>query len=216
VHDNLLRKITRYILAVPILVVSWVVLVRIIRYFIKFPMPQVMAPVIDNPLRRRFQPPDEIAWQSGIQPGMRVLEVGPGSGAYTLSAALRAGDAGQVVAVDIEPRIVRRLKDRLREECVSNAAGLVADVHALPFDTGTFNAVYMVTVIGEIPEPVEAMREFRRALAPDGTLAFSEFLPDPDYPTQRSLRRKAARAGFKPCYRAGSWFAYTLVFELGG
>jgi hypothetical protein len=44
-------------------------------------------------------------------------------------------------------------------------------------------------------------------------LAFSEFFPDPAYPSLRSLLRKADRAGFIPSYQTGSWFAYTQVFE---
>jgi ubiquinone/menaquinone biosynthesis C-methylase UbiE len=125
------------------------------------------------------------------------------------------GDSGQVVAVDIEPKMLMRLKARLREDGETNVDGLIADVHALPFNANTFVAVYMVTVIGEIPEPAGAMREFHRLLSSGGTLAFSELFIDPDYPTRKSLTRKAARAGFKPCYQAGNWFAYTLVFQKG-
>lgn len=210
-----MRKYTKLVVSIPLVVLGWLALVRVVRYFVKFPMPQFMAPVIDNPLRRRIQPPEEIAWQSGIEPGMRVLEVGPGSGRYTLSAARLAGDTGRVVAVDIEPKMFQRLKARIAQENASNVDGLIADVHALPFTEHTFDAAYMVTVIGEIPEPAGAMREFHRMLSSGGTLAFSELFIDPDYPTRRSLTRKAARAGFKPCYQAGNWFAYTMVFQKG-
>ncbi len=208
-----LRKISRVLLAVPLVVVGWLTLVRVVRYFVKFPMPQFIAPLIDNPFRRRFQPPQEMAWRHGIEPGMRVLEIGPGNGRYTLSTAQQVGVDGHVVAVDIEPKMIQRLNERLKQENAGSVDGLVADVDALPFQSGTFDAVYLITVIGEIPGPMQAMEEFHRALSPDGTLAFSEFFPDPDYPTRGGLVRKAARAGFKPSYRAGSWFAYTQVFE---
>lgn len=210
-----MRKIVSYLMAIPLMVLAWLAIVRVIRYFVKFPMPQFMAPFIDNSFRRRFQPPEELAWRHGLEDGMRALEVGPGSGRYTLSAARCVGRSGRVVAVDIEPKMIQRLKERLQGEGVTNVDGLVADVSALPFQGGTFDAVYMITVIGEILEPLRAMEEFHRTTTPDGTLAFSEFFPDPDYPTQRSLTRKAAKEGFKPCYRLGSWFAYTLVFEKG-
>lgn len=59
--------------------------VRIIRYFYKFPMPQFLANLIDNPFRRRIQPPNEMPIRHGITPGMTVLEVGPGNGRYTIS-----------------------------------------------------------------------------------------------------------------------------------
>lgn len=209
-----MRNFFKLLLKILLVVLGWLVLVRVVRYFYKFPMPQFMAPLIDNPFRRKFQPPDEMPWRHGIEPGMRVLEVGPGSGRYTLSTAHAVGDHGYVVAVDIEPKMIQRLGNRLRVGGVNNVGGLLAYVHALPFRSGTFDAAYMITVIGEIPEPVQAMQEFQRVLSPEGTLAFSEFFPDPDYPTRSRLVRKAARAGFKPLYLAGSWFAYTQVFEI--
>ena len=89
----------------------------------------------------------------------------------------------------------------------------VADVYALPFDDGEFDLIYMIAVIGEIPEPQRAMREFWRVLSPAGTLVFSELLMDPDYPLPRSLIRQAAGAGFRLRKRLGNFFYYTLIFE---
>jgi hypothetical protein len=61
-------------------------LIRIIRHIYKFPMPQFLANLIDNPLRRAIQPPDATAVRHGIEPGMMVLEVGPGNGRYTVAS----------------------------------------------------------------------------------------------------------------------------------
>jgi ubiquinone/menaquinone biosynthesis C-methylase UbiE len=57
------------------------------------------------------------------------------------------------------------------------------------------------------------MREFYRVLKPSGTLAFSELLPDPDYPLVKSLVRMAAQANFRLKRKLGNFFAYTLLFE---
>jgi ubiquinone/menaquinone biosynthesis C-methylase UbiE len=81
------------------------------------------------------------------------------------------------------------------------------------FDDESFDAAYLITVIGQIPDPDQAMREFHRVLKPGGTLAFSELLMDPDYPLARTLIRKASATGFRLRERAGSMFAYTLVSE---
>ena len=58
-------------------------LIRIIRHFHPFPIPEFAANIIDNPLRRRLQPPEQTALRHGVRPGMRMLDVGPGNGAYT-------------------------------------------------------------------------------------------------------------------------------------
>jgi ubiquinone/menaquinone biosynthesis C-methylase UbiE len=96
---------------------------------------------------------------------------------------------------------------------VGNIEARVADVYDLPFDDESFDAIYMIAVIGEIPEPDRAMKEFYRVLSPMGTLAFSELLVDPDYPLPRTLIRMANLAGFRPREKLGNFFHYTLVFE---
>jgi ubiquinone/menaquinone biosynthesis C-methylase UbiE len=68
-------------------------------------MPEFLANLIDNPLRRMIQPPTEMPVRHAIDPGMTVLEVGPGNGRYTLETAWRVGMAGKVITVDIEPKV---------------------------------------------------------------------------------------------------------------
>ena len=144
---------------------------------------------------------------------MTVLEVGPGSGTYTMGAARRIGEQGKLVTVDIEPKMVERVKQRAEAEGVENIEARVADVYELPFDDGAFDVVYMIAVIGEIPEPVRAMQEFHRVLSPSGTLVFSELLQDPDYPLASSVTQMAALAGFRLRRKIGGFFYYTLQFE---
>lgn len=186
--------------------------VRIVRHFYKFPMPSFLASLIDNPLRRRIQPPDRMALRHHIEPGMTVLEIGPGNGTYTLATARRVGDHGKVVALDIEPKMVERVIRRAQAEGVTNIEAWVADVYQLPFEDGIFDAVYMIAVIGEIPHIERALMELKRVLSPSGTLAFSELLPDPDYPLAETLIRKVTSSGFSLMNKLGNVFSYTLVF----
>ena len=211
--DSLMQLLAYVLLGIPALVVIWLALVRLVRHFYKFPMPEFMAPLIDNPLRRRFQPPDQMPIRHGIEPGMTVLEVGPGNGRYTLAAARRVGAQGRVVAVDIEPKMIDRLNRRVREQQATNVEGRLGNVYALPFEDSFFDAVYMIAVIGEIPDPSRAMREFHRVLVPDGVLAFSELFPDPDYPSAGKLIHLAESAGFRLRKTVGNWWSYTVVFE---
>lgn len=187
--------------------------IRIIRHFYKFPIPEFLANMIDNPLRRQIQPPDDMPPRHHIEPGMTVLEVGPGNGRYTVATARRVGNTGKVIAIDIEPKMIERVSHRAQLAGVTNLEAKTANVYALPFDDGTFDAIYMITVIGEIPELLRALEEFYRVLKPSGTLAFSEVLLDPDYPLAQTLIHKAGAAKFRLKNRQGSFFAYTLVFE---
>jgi ubiquinone/menaquinone biosynthesis C-methylase UbiE len=207
------RVLIRLVIGLPILVTVLHTIIRIVRHFYKFPMPQFMANLIDNPFRRKIQPPDETPTRHGIEPGMTVLEVGPGNGTYTVATARRVGDSGKVVTIDIEPKMIERVTRRAQAKGVDNIEARVANVYDLPFDDSAFDAIYMIAVIGEIPEPDRAMVEFHRVLSPSGTLAFSEFLWDPDYPPAKTLAQKAAAAGFRLKKKVGNVFYYTLIFE---
>jgi ubiquinone/menaquinone biosynthesis C-methylase UbiE len=207
-----LRMLVYAVIGLPLLLLGLHTVVRIVRHFHKFPMPEFAANIIDNPLRRRIQPPDEMPIRQGIEPGMMVLEVGPGNGTYTVATARRVGESGKVITVDIEPKMIERVNRRAQAEGVGNIEARVADVFDLPFEDGYFDLVYTIAVIGEIPTPERAMREFHRVLSPQGTLSFSELLLDPDYPRAVTLERMARSAGFQLKSRIGSFAYYTLVF----
>jgi ubiquinone/menaquinone biosynthesis C-methylase UbiE len=207
------RRLAWVLLALPLVLLVLHTIVRIVRHFYKFPIPEFMADLIDHPLRRKFQPPYETAVRHSLEPGMTVLEVGPGSGTYTLGAAQRVGEQGRLVTVDIEPKMIERVARRAEAEGIENIEARVANVYDLPFEDGTFDVVYMIAVIGEIPEPLRAMREFHRVLSPSGTLVFSELVVDPDYPLASTIVRMAAAAGFRLREKIGTWFYYTLRFE---
>jgi ubiquinone/menaquinone biosynthesis C-methylase UbiE len=157
----------------------------------KFPIPEAFADLIDSPLRRRIQPPMETAVRHSIEPGMRVLDIGPGNGTCTLAAAQRVGPKGQVVAIDIEPEMVERVRRRIEAEGIENLEARVADVYDLRFEDGYFDVATMIAVIGEIPEPQRAMQKISRVLAPEGIMALSELVLDPDYTLVSTLIRWA-------------------------
>jgi len=196
-----------------VLAIIWHTIVRVVRYFYKFPMPHQFANVIDNPMRRRIQPPGMMPMRHGIEPGMKVLEVGPGNGTYTVETASWVGDDGSVVAIDIEARAIERVETRTLAEGFDNIQARIADVINLPFEDGSFDAVYMMSVIGELPSPQLALMEFYRVLKPGGLIAFSEILLDPDYPLTRTIIALATEAGFRLKTQEGNFFSYTLVFE---
>lgn len=209
----ILQDVMRILLWLLIFFISFQIVLRLVRRIYKFPIPHFLTNLIDNPIRRRIQPPESTPTRHGIRTGMSVLEVGPGNGTYTLAASQAVGDAGRVVAIDIEPRIIEKLKQRVELEGAGNIEVRIADVHKLPFPEASFDVIYMITVIGEIPAPGEAMHEFHRVLRHGGTLAFSEFLPDPDYSLPRTLTDLAGGAGFHLRSRLGKLFYYTLLFE---
>ena len=137
---------------------------------------------------------------------MRVLDVGPGNGTYTLAAAKQVGAEGQVIAIDIESKMIARLNQRVNQEKAISIFGCVADAYQLPFDDQSFDLVTLITVIGEIPTPERAIREFERILSSQGRLVFSELLFDPDYPRAAKLLQLAQGEGFRLNRKVGNFF----------
>jgi ubiquinone/menaquinone biosynthesis C-methylase UbiE len=122
-------------------------------------------------------------------------------------AARRVRPSGCLHAIAIEWRMIARVQHRARAagERAPNIAARVASVYELPYPDDFFDVIYMITVTGEIPDPMRALREFRRVLKLAGTLAVSEIPVDPDYPWASTVTRWAAaslalapRAGFGP------------------
>jgi ubiquinone/menaquinone biosynthesis C-methylase UbiE len=70
------------------------------------------------------------------------------------------------------------------------------------------DAVVLTTVLGEIPDPVAALREIARVLKPSGRLVVGELFGDPHFTTQSALRRQSAEAGLSWQEHSGNWFGY--------
>ena len=62
-------KLILALLALPVVFIVLHTIARIVSHFYKFPIPEFLADLIDHPLRRRFQPPYEMAVRHGLNQG---------------------------------------------------------------------------------------------------------------------------------------------------
>ncbi len=105
----------------------------------------------------------------------RVLEVAAGTGLVT--PALAAG-AGEVVATDYSPEMVSALERRVRDAKVTNVRCGQADLYALRFDDGTFDAVVAANVLHLVPDLPGALAALRRVVKPGGRIVVPTFCHD--------------------------------------
>jgi SAM-dependent methyltransferase len=191
-------------------------LIRLIRKLVHFPAPAFLGFFLDSDYRRRLQPPGDIIKGAGIQPGMRVLEIGCGSGGYTTFVARTVGPQGQVEALDIQPAMLAQVKQKLQRpeyQDITNINLHQASAYQLPFGEGELDLVYLITVLPEIPNQARALAEIKRVLKPGGVLAVSELLLDPDYPLRSTTIRRGQQAGFEPLGVSGNFWTYTVRFS---
>jgi ubiquinone/menaquinone biosynthesis C-methylase UbiE len=110
-----------------------------------------LAGVLETPGRRLLAGPARVLAAFGIGRGQRVLEIGPGTGFYSLEAARRVGPSGKLICLDIQEEMLQETRRRLA------AAGLTAlfvraDARRLPLRSAALDHVVLITVLGEIPE----------------------------------------------------------------
>jgi ubiquinone/menaquinone biosynthesis C-methylase UbiE len=141
------------------------------------------------------------------EPGERVLEIGPGVGYYTLDMAEWVG-GGSVEVFDLQQEFLDHVMRRAGERGLRNVVPTQGDATGLPYEDASMDAVVLTAVLGEIPEPVAALREINRVLKPTGRLVVGELFGDPHFTTLNSLRRQSAEAGLAFEERSGNWFGY--------
>ena len=142
----------------------------------------------------------------------RILEIGPGTGYYSIPVAQKL-TGGTLAVFDIQQEMLDHVTRAAEELRISNVEPTLGDAQALPYEDGSFDAAYLVTVLGEIPDQEAALRELARVLRPGGRLVVGELFGDPHMVTQGKLRERAERHGFSFERRLGTPLAYFARFE---
>lgn len=132
--------------------------------------------LLASPLRRLLHDPARIL-APYVREGMTVLEPGPGMGFFTLELARRVGASGRVVAVDIQPQMVDRLRRRAAK------ADLLARVDVRLAQSGSMGLAdltaavdfaFAFAVAHEMPSAEAFFTEVFHALKPGASLLLVE------------------------------------------
>jgi ubiquinone/menaquinone biosynthesis C-methylase UbiE len=147
------------------------------------------------------------------QPGERILEIGPGTGYYTLDLAEWVAPEGTVEIFDLQLQFLDHTIERATEVGLTNVVPTQGDATSLPYDDGSVDAVVLTAVLGEIPDRPAAMLEIERVLRPGGRLVVGELFGDPHFTTLGALGRLGEAAGLLMVGRSGPPFGYFARLE---
>jgi ubiquinone/menaquinone biosynthesis C-methylase UbiE len=133
---------------------------------------RVIGVAMESRFRYRFFGPMQILRGADIHPGQTVLEVGCGTGFFTLSAAQFIGDQGCLVAMDVLPASIEIVSKKVQTANLKNVRVVKGDAMNTMLDAESIDAVLL---FGVIPAPMlplnRLLPEMHRILKPGGTMA---------------------------------------------
>ena len=176
------------------------------------PFPSWLSPLLETPAMEAVAGNSRILDNLDLVPGMQVLDVGCGPGRVTVPAARRVGPGGEVVALDVQPSMLQKLKERADAYGLGNIRLVLSGIGQGALESNAFDRALLVTVLGEVPDREAALREMYAALKTGGVLSVSEVILDPHYQSRRTVRRLAEAVGFRPCRHYGNRLAFTKQF----
>ena len=175
------------------------------------PMPYFMRWILLVP--RGPHSPARLLRMLAPRRGERMLEIGPGVGVHALPVAAALGPDGVLDVLDTQQEMLDDLMRRAARRGLGNILPRRGDARRLPYPDATFDAAYLVSVLGEIPDAPLALRELRRVLKPAARLVVGEVLIDPDFISLPALLAMAGDAGFVLERQRGPRVAYGAVFR---
>jgi ubiquinone/menaquinone biosynthesis C-methylase UbiE len=102
-----------------------------------------------------------------LGPNFRVLELGPGPGYFSPEVARSLPD-GRLALVDVQEEMLEMAKERLEGKGFANVEYYKADAVSLPLESESFDVVFLVAVLGELPDRSSCLQEIRRVYVQKG------------------------------------------------
>ena len=131
-----------------------------------------LGAAMESRFRYRFFGPTKILQGADIHPGQIVLEVGCGTGFFTIPAAKLIGDQGCLLAMDVLPASVEMVAEKVQAANLENVRVVQGDALDTKLEAQSLDAVLL---FGVIPAPMfpldQLLPEMHRILKPEGALA---------------------------------------------
>ncbi len=147
---------------------------------------------LEDPERDAWQKPAQVIEKLALNPGESVSDLGAGSGYFTVLLARAVGPAGEVYAIDIEPKMLDHIQQRAREEKLTNIHTILADPHDPKLPQASVDMIFICDTLHHISERSTYYPLLARALKPGGRLVDIDFQKR-DLPIGPPLSMKIAK-----------------------
>ena len=175
------------------------------------PMSYKRAAHLLNPLRKFILSPSRLVNLLALNQSANVLELGCGPGYYSAKTA-RKIPGGKLTLVDIQQEMLDMAKERMESFGLSNINYIRADASRLPFEKDSFDVIFLVAMLGEVPDQEGCIRELHRVLRSGGLVSVSEQSYDPHFIPASKMKNLMGDL-FRFEREFGSRHNYTLNFR---
>jgi len=159
---------------------------------------------LDDPSREVWQRPVAVVATMDVKKGMTVADLGAGTGYFLPYLSRAVGPRGRVLALDVEPDMVRYVRERAAREGLANVEARVVAADDPGLSPGSVDRVLVVSTWHHVAGREAYARKLLGALAPRGTVTVVDFLmdakhgpPPPHLLDPGQVTRELESAGFE-------------------
>lgn len=173
---------------------------------------------------------DGIAEALALRPGMIAADVGAGDGRFSVAMAERVGPKGRVLATEVDPKEIEKIRERARDESASNLEAILGDQDATGLPAACCDAMLLRLVYHHFTDPAAMRRSLWSALRPGARIAVIDVPPKKDWRKLDGVPERGGHgidakeliadmtgAGFELVAQHASWpaegDAYCVVFR---
>lgn len=177
---------------------------------VQFPGPPAV-PVYPDPMRQG-RPRRDPANRLNIEPGMKVLVVGPDPIEFVQEAVQRVGPDGRVAVVTDGQETADRLEAEWREADAAQISVHLGSADDLPFPDESVDRAMAARIVRKGGNRQRALQELGRVLKPGGLFGVEQRVTDRGSVGPRTVKQWCTAAGFESIRQYGSPLHYVLVF----
>ncbi len=133
----------------------------------------------DDSERRKWQNPEKILADIGLSPGMTFIDIGCGSGYFSLPASRIAGVCGNVWGIDINPDLIREMGNCARREGLTNLNLICNRAEETVIGLGLADIVFFGVVLHDFDDPSAVLRNASLMIKPEGRLVNLDWKSEP-------------------------------------
>ncbi|MCW8929491.1 MAG: methyltransferase domain-containing protein [Gammaproteobacteria bacterium] len=133
----------------------------------------------ESPGREVFDEKETILQEIQIQPGMRIADIGAGTGFYSIAFAQQTGEKGLVYAVDISSDFIKNILLRANNQSLNNIKGVINNQKEIGLSKNSIDLAFICDTYHHFEYPLTTLQSIYQALDTGGKLIIIDFKRDP-------------------------------------